>query len=63
MSMTVEQHAQYVTALLREREMAQNRGDAVRVADVDAELNRIGAAAQAPAKRAAKRPRKTAEER
>lgn len=63
MSMTDEQKAQYIGALLEERSMAAARGDEGRVNDVDAELHRLGAAAQTPAKRAARRPRKTAEER
>tara|TARA_R110000868_G_scaffold172005_1_gene407791 strand:- start:642 stop:833 length:192 start_codon:yes stop_codon:yes gene_type:complete len=63
MTMTVEQTAQYIAALVQERGMAIARADAGRVSDIDAELHRIGAAAQTPATRAAKRPRKTAEER
>lgn len=63
MTMTDEQRARYVQALIREREMAEARGDQANVAEVNAELHRIGAQAAPPVKRAARRPRKKPEER
>lgn len=61
--MTVEQNQKYITALLRERHMAEQRGDADNVRAVNDELNRLGVEAAPPAKRAARRPRKKPEER
>ena len=51
--MTVEEKAQYVASLIRERDMAGKRGDRDEVAAVNAELNRVQGSP--PAKRAQKR--------
>lgn len=51
--MTSEQAKEYIRSLLREREGYANDKD--RLAAVDAELKRLGATAETPVKRAAKR--------
>lgn len=55
MTMTDEERAQYITALIRERDMAKARGDEGRANDVTAELHRIGAEAAPKARRATRR--------
>lgn len=52
---TDEQAQAYIQALIRERAGYETYGNADGVAQVDAELNRMGASSAAPAKRAAKR--------
>lgn len=52
---TDEQAKAYIAALLREREGYERYGNADGVAQVNAELERAGANAAPPAKRAAKR--------
>ena len=53
--MTDEQRAAYIRGLLKERANAEKYGRKDRLEAVDAELARLGMAAAAPAKRAAKR--------
>jgi hypothetical protein len=52
--MTDEQTKAYIQALLAEREGYEKYGLTDRVAEVDAELDRVGRRSKAPAKRAAK---------
>ena len=52
--MTNEQKKDYIAALLRERAGYEQYGHADRVADVDAELERVGHKARPPAQRATK---------
>ena len=54
--MTDEQRAAQIRALIEERRGYVERGQDDRVAQVDAELARLGAAGSAPAKRSEKRP-------
>lgn len=56
-TMTSEQRANYIAALLEEKRGYEIKGDAARVADVDAELRAIGHEGATPAARAEKRPR------
>ena len=51
-----EQIAAYIAALLEERRGYERAGDDAAVAGVDAELERVGHKAKAPAKRAERRP-------
>lgn len=53
--MTDEERRDYIQALLREKEVALHAGMLDRVAAVTAELRKIGAEAEPPAKRATKR--------
>jgi len=55
MADTKEQEKGYIAALLRERAGYLQQGNAASVAEVDAELRRLGADGVAPAKRATKR--------
>lgn len=59
--MTKEQQQAYIAALIREREGYERFGMTDRVADVDAELKRVGHKAKAPARRATKMTAKKAE--
>lgn len=52
--MTNEQKKEYIAALLRERAGYEQYGHTDRVAEVDAELERVGHKAKPPAQRAAK---------
>lgn len=52
--MNKEQTQEYIAALIRERAGYEQYGLKDRVADVDAELKRVGYEAKAPAKRATK---------
>jgi hypothetical protein len=52
--MTKEQTKDYIAALLRERAGYEQYGHADRVAEVDAELERVGHKAKTPAQRATK---------
>jgi hypothetical protein len=61
--MTNEQRESYIKALLVERETYEKRDLEDRVAEVDAELARVGAEGKSPAKRATRRVTKPAEER
>ena len=61
--MTDQQNQAYIRGLLREREGYEKRGDTYHVELVNAELRRLGALAEPPAKRAAKRIRKPSESR
>ena len=54
--MSDEQNAKQIAALIRERDMAETRGDRDTVNAIANELSRLGAQAAAPAARAAKRP-------
>lgn len=54
--MTDERLENFIAALLRERDGYEMRNDADGVAQVNAELAKVGAKTPAPAKRAAKRP-------
>lgn len=56
--MTKEQDKATISALLEERRGYVNRGDDDRVAQVDAQLKALGAAAEKPSQRAQKRPAK-----
>lgn len=56
MHMTDQEKSKQITALLRERDMAEQRGDRDTVSAIAGELSRLGARAAAPAQRAAKRP-------
>lgn len=60
--MTDEKKQQIIKALLREREGYEVRGDAQGIADVNAELRRLGAEGAPPVKRAAKRSPRRVEE-
>jgi hypothetical protein len=60
---TKEQRDDYMRGLLRERQAAEARGDAENLADIDAELTRMGYRAAAPAKRAETRVRSAPEKR
>lgn len=60
--MTSEQMRDLIAALIREREGYSRAGKDDRVAEVDAELARLGHQAAAPAKRAAKMVAKEREE-
>jgi hypothetical protein len=51
---TTEQQKEYIAALLRERDGYLRIQDKARAAEVDAELERVGFKAKAPAKRATK---------
>ena len=51
--------ANYIKALLEEREGCDKRGQSDRLKDIDAELRKVGHEASAPAKRAESRPRAT----
>lgn len=51
-----EMTAAYIAGLLEERRGYVAKGDDAAVAEVDAELKRVGHKAKAPAKRATKRP-------
>lgn len=53
--MTNEEQKAQVAALIEERRGYERRGEKERVAAVDAELRRLGAAGAQPAKRAEKR--------
>lgn len=53
--MTDEQTQEYIGALLRERQYADEQGKTDKVAEVDAELARVGHEAEPPAKRATTR--------
>lgn len=53
--MTDEKRAGYIRALLKERAGAEQYGRTDKVAEIDDELRRLGAASVAPVKRAAKR--------
>ena len=55
MADTKEQEKGYIAALLRERAGYVQQGNDAAVAEVDAELRRLGAKAETPAKRATKR--------
>jgi hypothetical protein len=55
MTLTKEQRENYIRALLEERRGYVLHGLDDRVAEVDAELARVGASAEPPAKRAATR--------
>ena len=55
MTQTKEQRENYIRALLEERRGYVLHGLVDRVAEVDAELARVGAAAVPPAKRSSKR--------
>lgn len=57
MPMTSEQRAAQITALIEERRGYEIAGDTGRIADVDAELRRLGHEGTTPAARAEKRPR------
>jgi hypothetical protein len=57
-----EKKQSYIKALLREREMAEARGDRDEVSAVTAELNRLGAKASPPAQRATRRSPRRVEE-
>lgn len=50
--MTKEQQKAYIEALLRERAGAEQYGRTDTVKDIDAELEKVGHKAKAPAKRA-----------
>jgi hypothetical protein len=63
MADTKEQEKGYIAALLRERAGYEQQGKTASVAEVDAELARLGAKAATPAKRATKRVDKPAEKR
>lgn len=54
--MTKEETDAQIKALLEERRGYVNRGEDDRVAQVDKELKRLGAAAEKPSTRAQKRP-------
>ena len=54
--MTNEQRQRYITALLEERRGYDARGNADGVAQVDAELRRVGHEGTAPVTRAERRP-------
>lgn len=54
--MTDQENAKQIAALLRERDMAETRGDRDAVNAIAGELSRLGATAAAPAQRAQKRP-------
>lgn len=54
--MTDQQRANYISALIREREGYMRSGDEARAAEVSEELRKIGAEGDAPAKRATTRP-------
>lgn len=58
--MTDEQREAKIKALLKERRGYELRDEKDRVAQVDAELRRLGAEGAAPAKRATKRAEKKA---
>lgn len=58
-----EKKQQIITALLREQRMYESVGKTAEAAEVASELNRLGHAGEPPARRAAKRPRKSVEER
>jgi hypothetical protein len=60
--MTDEQKKAYIAALLVERDGYARFGRDAEVAEVDAELSRMGQGSQAPAKRATKMTRKASEE-
>lgn len=63
MADTKEQEQAYIAGLLRERAGREQDGDKESVSKIDAELRRVGYKAAAPAKRAEKRPKATAEKR
>lgn len=54
--MTDEQRATYISGLLQERAGYEQHGRDDKVAEVNAELQRLGEKGSAPAKRAEKRP-------
>ena len=54
--MSDERLQDYITALLRERDGYERANNKTGVDEVNAELTRVGATSEVPAKRAAKRP-------
>jgi hypothetical protein len=62
MHMTDEQKAKQIASLVREREMAEKRGDRDAVAAIGGELSRLGADAKPPTRRAQRRSPRRSEE-
>lgn len=56
MAQTNEEKKAMIAALLEERRGYVNRGDDDRVAQVDAQLRRLGGSAEKPSQRAQRRP-------
>jgi len=61
--MTEEERKAYIAGLLEERRGYEVKGDTDAIAQVDAELKRVGHKAKAPAKRSEKRPAGASEKR